>query len=215
MFPMIISLRSLKKANLFSLMIACALLAVVVVFTVSGAIAWGAAHLINIDIGWLDTVVKWLVGILTGIGGWLMLPALIIVIAGMFQEKTIYRVESVYYPKDMRSEGPRLWPDLVHDIRFTIWAVLLNLLVSPFYLIGIGVFMSIALNAYLLGREFFESVAGYHLGKPDARRLGKKNKAAVYGGGLVITLMTLIPVVNLFVPIIAVVWMVHVYHDLK
>jgi CysZ protein len=144
-----------------------------------------------------------------------MLPALVVLIAGMFQERTIDRVERAYYPDEVRKEEPRFWPDVKHDIRFTLWALFLNILVLPLYFIGIGFIVSIALNSYLLGREFFEGAAGYHVGKPEAEKLGQQNKAAVYGGGLVITLMTLLPGVNLFVPIFAIVWMVHVYHGLR
>ena len=75
--------------------------------------------------------------------------------------------------------------------------------------------VSVVLNSYLLGREFFESVVGYHTGKPEAMILGQRNRKAMYGGGLTITLITLIPVINLFSPILATVWMVHVYHQLK
>ena len=165
--------------------------------------------------GWLDTLVNWVVGGVTGVAGWFMLPALVVLIAGMFQERTIDRVERACYPDRVRSREPRFWPDLKHDIRFTLRALLLNILVLPLYIVGIGFIVSIALNSYLLGREFFESAAGYHLGKPEAEKLGQRNRAAVYGGGLVITLMTLLPGVNLFVPIFAIVWMVHVYHGLR
>ena len=94
-------------------------------------------------------------------------------------------------------------------------AVCLYLLVVPFYFFGICFALYILLNIYLLGREFFESAAGYHLGKPLARELGRKHKKMVYGSGFVITMLTLIPGVNLFAPIIAVVWMVHLYHGLS
>jgi CysZ protein len=36
----------------------------------------------------------------------------------------------------------------------------------------------------------------------------------VYGSGLVLAVLTLVPVANLFAPIIGLVWMVHVYHGL-
>ena len=71
------------------------------------------------------------------------------------------------------------------------------------------------LNTHLLGREFFESEAGHHHGKPEARQMLKQNRAAVYAGGLVITLLTLTPIVNLFMPLVAVVWMVHLYHWIR
>ena len=143
-----------------------------------------------------------------------MLPVLTVLIAGMFQETVIHRIEFVYYPDNIREESPKFWPDLLHDIKFTIWALLLNLIILPLYFIGIGFVASIILNSYLLGREFFESAAGYHLGKPEAKNLGTQNRFAIFIGGLVITLLALIPVINLFIPIFAVVWMVHVYHKI-
>ncbi len=215
MFPFAKTLDSIRKANLVGLMIACAVLAVAVVVVLVAGVTFLTAHLVRLETGWLDTLVNWVVGGITGVAGWFMLPAFVVLIAGMFQEKTIDRVERAFYPDKVRSREPQLWPDVRHDIRFTLWALFLNMLILPFYLLGIGFVVSIALNSYLLGREFFESAAGYHMGKPEAERLGRENRAAVYGGGLVITLMTLVPVVNLFVPIVAIVWMVHVYHGLR
>jgi len=52
------------------------------------------------------------------------------------------------------------------------------------------------------------------LGKWNAASLIAVNNFAVYGGVFVITLFTLMLIVNLFVPICAVVWMVRVYHRL-
>jgi CysZ protein len=204
-----------KKANLLGLMIACAGLAVAVVLVSVAIVTSITAFLVDLETGWLDTLVNWAVGGIAGIAGWFMLPALVVLIAGMFQERTIDRVVRAYYPDKVRTQEPRFWPDMMHDIRFTLRALLLNILVLPLYLLGIGFIVSIALNSYLLGREFFEGAAGYHMGKPEAAKLGQKNKAAVYGGGLVITLMTLLPGANLFVPIFAIVWMVHVYHGLR
>jgi CysZ protein len=204
-----------KKANLSGLMIACAGLAVAVVLVLVAIVTSIAAFLVDLETGWLDTLVNWAVGGIAGIAGWFMLPAFVVLIAGMFQERTIDRVERAYYPDKVRTQEPRFWPDVMHDMRFTLWALFLNILVLPLYLVGIGFIVSIALNSYLLGREFFEGAAGYHMGKPEAEKLGQQNKAAVYGGGLVITLMTLLPVVNLFVPIFAIVWMLHVYHGLR
>ncbi|MDY6863312.1 MAG: hypothetical protein SV062_10040 [Thermodesulfobacteriota bacterium] len=105
-----------------------------------------------------------------------MLPAIIPLIAGIFQEKAIHKVELVYYPDSTRKKEPKFFPDFKHDITFTIWALFLNILVLPSYFFGIDFIISILLNTYLLGREFFESAAGYHLGKANAKKLGKKIK---------------------------------------
>ena len=208
------TLHSITRSRLIGLILLCAALAFLVVLMLVGGITWLTANLVSLETQWLDTTINWIVGIVSGVGGWFMLPVLVVIISAAFQEMTIHRVEEAEYPDEVRTEEPHLWTDVLHDIRFTVKAICLNLLVLPFYLIGIGFVLSILLNSYLLGREFFESAAGYHLGKPQARELGRKHKKMVYGSGLVITMMTLIPVVNLLAPIIAIVWMVHVYHGL-
>ncbi len=212
MFPFIKTIRSILNARLLGLMLISAVTAVVVVLLAVVAITWISAHLIQIEIGWLDALVSGIISIISGISGWFMLPAIVVLIAGMFQEIAVSRVEAASYPDAQRIEKPKFWPDALHDIKFTLWAIFLNLLVLPFHLIVIGFFISIALNSYLTGREFFEMAAGYHLGKPQAHKLIQYNRRAVYGGGFVITMMTAVPVLNMFVPIVAVVWMVHVFH---
>ncbi len=214
MYPFIKTFSSFKKANLFGLMLLCALLAVVIVVGVVVSITWITAHFVNIERGWLDTLINWIAGILTGVGGWFMLPVLTVLIAGLFQERVIQRVDNLYYPEAKPHENLKFWPEIWHDIKFTAWALFLNLLVLPFYLFGIGFLISILLNSYLLGQEFFEAAAGYHMGKANAKELSKEHRMLVYSGGFVITLLTLLPLVNLIVPVFAVVWMVHVYHQI-
>ena len=134
-FPFLKTFSSIFKAKLLTIMIACAILAVVVVFVLVTAITWISAVLIQIDIGWLDTLVGWVIGLITGIGGWFILPVLTVLIAGMFQETVIHRVEFVYYLDKVRSESPKFWPDIWHDIKFTLWALFLNLIILPLYFI--------------------------------------------------------------------------------
>jgi CysZ protein len=215
MYPLVKTFNSLKKANLFGLMFACALLAVIVIFGAVGSVTWITDRFVAIQRGWLDTLFNWVVGVLTGIGGWFMLPALTVLVSSLFQEAAIQRVERVYYPDVIRSEVLKFWPEILHDLKFTGLAVALNVLIMPLYLLGIGFPASILLNSYLLGREFFESAAGYHLGKTSARELGLRHKKAMYGGGFAITVMAIVPFLNLFVPILAIVWMVHVYHQIR
>ncbi|MFZ5759448.1 MAG: EI24 domain-containing protein [Thermodesulfobacteriota bacterium] len=215
MFPLARTVTSLRSARLGGLIIICAGLAVLFAGAGVAGVTWLAARVVELETGWLDTLVNWLVAGLGGLAGWFMLPPLVMLIAGIFQETIIDRVERVAYPDRVRQEAPGFWSDLRHDIVFVLSALFLNILVLPLYFFGIGFFVSIALNSYLLGREFFEGVAGYHLGKPAAHRLALAHKREVYGNGFWITVMSLVPVVNLFMPIVATVWMVHVYHGLR
>ena len=215
MYPFVKTLGSFFKARLIGLVLACAMLALIAAGGLVAGLAWLAGRLVSLEVAWLDRLLPWGVGVLAGVGGWFLLPSLTVLVAGLFQEAAIRRVERVYYPGAGPGEKLKFWPEFWHDVRFTVGAVLLNLVVLPLYVFGIGLVISILLNSYLLGREFFETAAGYHIGKAKARVLGWRHRRAVYGGGLIITLITLLPVLNLFVPLFAVVWMVHVYHRIR
>ena len=204
--------RSLVKANLIGIMLVCAALAIAIVAGLVVALMWLTAHLVNLNAGWQNTLLTWSVGLLSGIGGWFMLPALTVLLAGLFQDIVMERVERLDYPHCTRRVERAFWPEFWYDVRFTGWAVLLNLAVLPCYVFGIGFALSILLNSYLVGREFFDIAAGFHLGKMNAQTLRQKHRQTVYGGGLVITCLTLIPLINLLVPLFALVWMIHVYH---
>lgn len=211
-FPLIKTFTSLKKARLISLMLACAFIAFIMIIVLIISITWLTSYLVNFDKEWLNTTITSLAGIISVIGGWFMLPSMTILIGGMFQETVIHRVEKKYYPDKMCKESLKFWPDFLHDVRFTLKSIFLNILIFPTYFFAIGFVISILLNTYLLGREFFETAAGHHHGKARANEILKQNKPTIYSSGLAITLMNLVPFLNVFIPIIGMVWMVHVYH---
>ncbi|MBN1483562.1 MAG: EI24 domain-containing protein [Chloroflexia bacterium] len=215
MFPLAKTLVSLFKARLIPLMLASAALAVAIAGGFVAGLVWAGDRLVELKLDPMDQLFTWGVGVLALAAGWFMLPALTVLLSSLFQEAAIRRVERAYYPEAGPRPEPKFWPEFWHDVRFTAGALLLNLLVLPLYTVGVGFVVSILLNSYLLGREFFETAAGYRLGKKQARALGWQHRRAVYGGGLLITLMTLVPLLNLFVPLLAVVWMVHVYHGIR
>jgi CysZ protein len=215
MYPLTKTFASIQKAGLRGIMFACAMLAAIMIIGAIGGITWMADRFITIQRGWLDGLSNWGVGIVTGIGGWFVLPVLTVLISSFFQETVIQRVERVYYPDAPDRGSLAFWPEFRHDLKFTMWAVCLNMLILPLYFLSIGFAASILLNSYLLGREFFETAAGYHIGKAAARTLALRHRKAVYGGGLMITIMAIVPVLNIFVPILATVWMVHVYHYIR
>ena len=126
MYPLVKTFTSLKKANLFGLMFACALLALILVLGAVGSVTWTAGRFVTIERGWLDTLFNWTVGVITGIGGWFMLPAMTVLISTLFQETAIQRVECAYYPDAAHREVLKFCPEFRHDLRFTGWAVCLN-----------------------------------------------------------------------------------------
>ena len=209
------SFNSIGKAGLGGYILGSALFGIAIIALMIYGISTWADQLIEIKQTTIDSLVNIAIGAATGIAGWFMLPAFSALFVGIFVENIIHRVEQAEYPNEIREKAPGFWPDFIHDIRFTIKALVLNILVLPLYAFGIGFLVSIILNSYLIGREFFEAAAGYHLGKDRARDLIGSYKMEVYGGGFILTLLTLIPLVNFFIPLISVVYMVHTYHRLK
>lgn len=106
MFPFAKTIASIGKAGLVSLMLACAGLALIIVIAAFMGINAFTAWLVNFDAAWLNWLIQGTVGIAAGVGGWFMLPALTVLIGGVFQETAIDKVERIYYPEKVRQEGP-------------------------------------------------------------------------------------------------------------
>ena len=69
MLPFSKTIESILKAKLLTMMLACAILAIIVVLILVTAVTWVSAVLIQIETEWIDTTVGWLIGLITGIGG--------------------------------------------------------------------------------------------------------------------------------------------------
>lgn len=215
MFPLFLTLRTMMKPGLAGIVILCALISAVFYVSIFAGVTWLTSHFIVIENRWLSALLNVSAGIITGIGGWFMLPSFTVFISGLFQEKAVEMIEKSSYPEAGVVRTQKFMPALWHSFLFTIMALSLNILILPLHFTGIGFIASIVLNSYLLGREFFEAVAFCHLERNEAKKLRKKSRITVYSGGFFITLMTLVPILNLFMPLIAVIWMVHVFHDLR
>jgi CysZ protein len=70
-------------------------------------------------------------------------------------------------------------------------------------------------NAYLLSREYFEMVAMRHMPPDDAKILRRENGPAVFLAGLVPAVFSLVPVVNLLVPLFATSFFTHFFKSVR
>ncbi len=140
------SFNSIGEARLGRYVVGSVLFGVAIIALMVIGISYWADQLIELEKTTYDNVVTLLIGAATGVAGWFMLPAFSALFVGLFVENIIHRVELTYYPEEMRERAPGFWPDFWHDIRFTIKALLLNILVLPLYAFGIGFFISVVLN---------------------------------------------------------------------
>jgi CysZ protein len=90
-----------------------------------------------------------------------------------------------------------------------------NIAVLPLVFTGIGALALIVANAYLLSREFFEMIAMRHMPVDEARLLRRDNTPRIFAAGLVPALLSMIPVVNLVVPLFATSYFTHIFKQVR
>ena len=138
-------------------------------------------------------------------------PPVAALFATLFVEDIARAVEAKEYPSDPPARGAPFWQSFFVGLRLFGWVVLLNLLLLPIELLlpGPGQVIGLLVNGWLLGREYFELVALRHLSRADVDGLRRQKSGAVTVAGVLIALLSAIPIVNLIAPLFGVALMVH------
>ena len=181
------------------------------------AVVWGVlTHVTLVDSWWLNTLIAVLGGLAVVALTWLLFPAVVTLVVSCFLERMIVAVETKHYPDLPASTPLPLWQNVWVALRFTGVALLLNLLAVPLYLLlpGVNLVVFYGVNAYLLGREYFELVGLRRLEPRVARRLRRSHQMRFFVAGLLITGLLTVPLLNLVAPLIAVAFMVHLVVEL-
>jgi CysZ protein len=163
---------------------------------------------------------NWLADLMGGLAAlalsWLFFPAVVTLIMSFFLERIAAEVEALDYPGRGPPRRQPIRETLGAMLRLTALTVLLNLLALPAYLLlpGINLFLFLALNGYLLGREYFEVVALRRLDAAATRTVRNRFGLRIFLGGVVIATLFALPLVNLAAPVIATAFMLHVFEAL-
>lgn len=191
------------------------LLSVILFAALVFAASWLIDGIRYFDIGWLDSMIGWLGGIAAFVIGLILFPGMALTIVCIFLEPIVRAVEARHYPDLPPARGQPLGGSLLNAIRLAVITVVLNLVVLPLYFIPVvNLFVFYGLNGYLLGREYFELVALRRMGVTEARALRQSRKWRVLVGGIIITVLLSVPVINWMMPVIAAAFMVHVFEGI-
>lgn len=135
--------------------------------------------------------------------------------AGLFLDDIVDAVLARDYPADPAPRAVSLFTALASGLFFMLAVIGVNLLALPLYLVpGANVLAFLAVNGYLLGREYFELVALRHMGARAARALRRRHRLRVLAAGTVIALALSVPIVNLFAPLFGAAFMTHLFKGL-
>ena len=177
---------------------------------------WAMPKLAWLHRGWLERF-QWDDYLAGGLGvslvlvtGWFAFPLVVTAAAGLFLEPLADRIERMHYPELPAARNMSIREQTVASLRTLARTLGWNLLGFPFYFIPfVNVVAYAVINGFLLSREYFQIVALRHMPLPEAKALYRRHRFSMWRGGLVLTGIFLIPVVNMVAPLLATAWMVH------
>ena len=163
---------------------------------------------------------QWMLDVLAGFGlaflVWLLFPAVLSATVSLFLDSIAGQVERVYYPALPPPRRQAIHESLWNGLRLASIAIGLNVLALPIYFIPVlNFFVFYILNGYLLGREYFETVALRRLSAGEVGELWRREKGRLIVAGVVITLMLTIPFLNLVAPVVATAFMLHLFESMR
>jgi CysZ protein len=166
--------------------------------------------------GFLEPVAAILAGIVLAIGLALLLAPTTALVAGLFLDEVAEVVERRDYPAEPPGRALPTLASLVLSVRFMGVVILANLVALLLLLVpGVNLVAFLLINAYLLGREFFEFAAMRFRPEAEAKALRRRHAGTVFAAGLVIAAWLAVPLVNLATPLFAVALMVHLHKALS
>jgi len=176
-------------------------------------------HLAMFSLGW--------VGIGAGIAIKLLMlalpmfffPAISTAIMSNRLEQVVEAVEARHYP-DLPPARIAGWAEILRgSLAFLGLMIGVNLLALPVYLLllltGLGFLLGLAVNGYLLAREYFDIVALRRLDPDSARILFRSHLIRLWIAGMIIAVLFSIPLVNLLAPVLATSFMLHLFQSLR
>jgi CysZ protein len=171
---------------------------------------WLLTRLIGTAWPWFNATLEILAGVGLFVGlGFLAAPVAALVV-GFFADDVAEAVEQLHYPADPPGRPLPVGRSFATALKFLGLVLLVNAIALPLVLfVGFGLVVSLAANAYLLGREYFELVALRHYDEETARRLRVRHSGRVFAAGLLAAVFLAIPIVNLLGPLFATALMVH------
>lgn len=187
------------------------LLAVLVILA-----SWALDGLVLVGMPWVDGFVR-VFGIAAAVVlALLLFPAAALLIVSFYLDEIVRAVEARHYPG---LPEPRTQPPgelAAAALRLVTLSAVLNLLVLPLYLIPvINLFVFYVLNGYLLGREYFELVAGRRMEPTAVRAAWQARRLRLYLAGVVIAVLMSIPLVNWLMPVPSAAFMAHVFESMR
>jgi CysZ protein len=155
---------------------------------------------------------------LTLLSSWFLFPAIATTMMGVLLDDIVDAVEDEHYPATKAPVPMGLWIGGKLGLQSGLRLIGINLVLVPVYIILsftiLGAFaLYMAVNGYLLGRDYVQMVVIRHGGAARDHRFRRQNRLAIFAVGLITSALFLVPVVNLVAPLIGAAMATHLFHQ--
>ncbi|WP_010218446.1 EI24 domain-containing protein [Sphingomonas sp. PAMC 26621] len=198
------------------------LLVTVLLIAVLGAALWYVAARLAARWGW-DSTAGGLLGaaaLLAAFGlSWLLFRAIAIGVMGAFADDVVIAVEARHYPAALATaRNVSTARGIGLGLRSAGRAILVNLALAPIYVAllvtGVGTWLLFFLvNGWLLGLDLGQMVAARHIPSALMRDWRKTGAVERFALGVAGTALFMVPVLNLFAPILGAAMATHLFHE--
>ena len=158
-------------------------------------------------LGWASLLV------MLGLSVFLMVPVAA-AFTGLFLEDVADAVEDRHYAYLPPATPLTLGQGLRQSVNFLGVVVLVNAVALFLYPLA-GPFVPVlfwAVNGFLLGREYFSTVALRRMPVPEMRALRARNRGRIWLAGTLMAAPLSVPILNLVIPVLGVATFTHLYH---
>ncbi|MEJ0051293.1 MAG: sulfate transporter family protein [Methylovirgula sp.] len=170
------------------------------------------AHFLVLPYHWLATSLTLLAGLALLVGFAFAITPVSFLVAGFFFDELAGIVEADIDPQRPGRTAP-LGEQIRVAIVFALLALALNIVALGLLLVpGVNALIFLIVNAYLLGRGYFELAALRYRSVEDVGRVRRAHEFQIFLAGMFIAALAAVPIANLLTPLFGAALMVRV-HD--
>ena len=197
----------------FGVMLKSVALTLILFVALLAGVEYGLHMLPTLGSPAINRVLEWMAPVLMLLGLFAVGGPVAALFGSLYLDRIADAIEARAYAADAKAPGTKLTTSLGAGARLAGVVILADILLLPAdaFFPGIAQVLTIVVNGILLGREYFELAALRHVSAKTADALRRRNWASVFGGGLLISLLSAIPFADFFAPLFGAALMVHFY----
>lgn len=214
------TLRQVSDRRFLRVLLLSLILAALLYVSLVAATAWTLTSFAFFETGWLDTILDVLGVLAFLVIAALLFPAFATAIQGIFLDDVAKAVEARWYP-DIGEPRRQSWGEILGSAaELAVLVLVVNLMLIPVYLAllfvpPLNLVLFYVVNGFLLGREYFETVALRRLPPAAAKRARRRIRGHVWLAGALIAFMFSVPLLNLAAPVLGTALMMHLFQRLR